>query len=156
MVKQTAKIIAMQSTGAENLNLLGNTETKYPNSPEEADLEVIPNLWTENDYVVQLDCHEFTCLCPKTAQPDFARLDIQYIPRDLLIESKALKLYLFSFRNTGIFHEFVVNKIANDLQEKLNAKVLVVTGDFMPRGGIAIKPKVVLGDRDLAEAFKLL
>ena len=155
MVKQTAKITDMQ-TGAESLNLLGNNQTRYPSSPEEADLEIIPNLWQESDYVIDLDCHEFTCLCPKTSQPDFANLTIRYIPRKFLIESKALKLYLFAYRNTGIFHEFVVNKIANDLQKKLEAKVLIVSGDFMPRGGIAIKPKVVLGDRLLAEAFKLL
>ena len=100
------------TNGAENLSLLGNTETKYPESPEEAKLESIPNLWTNNDYVVNLDCHEFTCLCPKTSQPDFASLEISYIPDQLLVESKALKLYLFSYRNQGIFHEFVTNKIA--------------------------------------------
>ncbi|MCH2227405.1 MAG: preQ(1) synthase [Candidatus Caenarcaniphilales bacterium] len=144
------------TNGAENLSLLGNTETKYPESPEEAKLESIPNLWTNNDYVVNLDCHEFTCLCPKTSQPDFASLEISYIPDQLLVESKALKLYLFSYRNQGIFHEFVTNKIANDLQEILKAKVLIVKGDFMPRGGIAIKPTVVLGDKELAKTFKLL
>ena len=144
------------TNGAENLSLLGNTETKYPESPEEAKLESIPNLCTNNDYVVNLDCHEFTCLCPKTSQPDFASLEISYIPDQLLVESKALKLYLFSYRNQGIFHEFVTNKIANDLQEILKAKVLIVKGDFMPRGGIAIKPTVVLGDKELAKTFKLL
>lgn len=143
-------------SGAENLSLLGNTETEYPKSPEEAKLEVIPNLWTENDYVVNLDCHEFTCLCPKTAQPDFAQIEIAYVPKDFLVESKALKLYLFSYRNQGIFHEFVTNKIGNDLQELLQAKVLIVKGKFMPRGGIAIKPLVILGDRALAKEFKLI
>lgn len=142
--------------GSENLSLLGNTKLEYPKSPEDAKLEVIPNLWTENDYVVNLDCHEFTCLCPKTAQPDFAQIEISYIPKDLLVESKALKLYLFSYRNEGIFHEFVTNKIANDLQELLEAKVLVVKANFMPRGGIAINPLVVLGDRNLAAEFKII
>lgn len=133
-------------TGAENLSLLGASQIDYPQSPEEAVLEVIPNKWTQNDYTVNLDCHEFTCLCPKTGQPDFAKIFISYIPADLLVESKALKLYLFSYRNTGIFHEFVINKIANDLFDAMKPKYLKVEGDFMPRGGIAIKPVVELGD----------
>lgn len=146
----------MQSNGSENLSLLGNTETIYPKTPSEAKLEVIPNLFLDNDYVVKLDCHEFTCLCPKTGQPDFANMEIIYIPNKHLIESKALKLYLFAYRNEGIFHEFVTNKIASDLQEQLAAKLLIVKGKFMPRGGIAINPVVVLGDKELAKNFNLL
>ena len=95
----------------------------------------------------------FTCLCPKTSQPDFASIEISYIPDKHLVESKALKLYLFSYRNEGIFHEFVTNKIAHDLQELLKAKVLIVKGKFMPRGGIAINPLILLGDKDLAKSF---
>lgn len=140
-------------SGAENLVLLGQSQTNYPVSPEEAQLEAIPNLCKENDYVINLDCHEFTCLCPKTSQPDFAKIFISYIPNDFIVESKSLKLYLFAYRNTGIFHEFVINKIAQDLQKILGAKVLRVIGDFMPRGGIAIKPVVVLGDKALVEAL---
>jgi len=140
-------------SGAENLVLLGQSQTNYPSSVEEAQLEAIPNLCKENDYVINLDCHEFTCLCPKTSQPDFAKIFISYIPNDFIIESKSLKLYLFAYRNTGIFHEFVINKIAMDLQKLLGAKVLRVVGDFMPRGGIAIKPVVILGDKALVEAL---
>ena len=143
----TTEQLREQST--QDLSLLGAGETKYPQSPEEAVLEAIPNMWLENDYLVQLDCHEFTCLCPKTGQPDFARIYIKYIPGETLVESKALKLYLFSYRNHGIFHEFVINKIADDLQKVLKAKYIQVLGDFMPRGGIAIKPLVELGDREL-------
>ena len=140
-------------SGAEKLSLLGDAETQYPSSPEEAKLEAIPNLCKANDYIINLDCHEFTCLCPKTAQPDFAKIYISYIPDEFIVESKSLKLYLFSYRNTGIFHEFVINKIANDLQSLLKTKVLKVVGDFMPRGGIAIKPVVVLGDKELAKTL---
>jgi 7-cyano-7-deazaguanine reductase len=135
----------------DELSLLGSTVTKYPQSPEEAKLEVIPNSWTSNDYMVNLDCHEFTCLCPKTSQPDFAKIHIKYVPGDYLIESKALKLYLFSFRSIGIFHEFVINKIANDLYEAMKPKYIQVIGDFVPRGGITIRPIVELGDRDFAK-----
>ena len=142
-----AKFSSMQEL--ENLSLLGSNSTKYPNSPEEAKLEVIPNKWTNNDYLVNLDCHEFTCLCPKTQQPDFAKIYIKYIPKEFLVESKSLKLYLFSFRNTGIFHEFVINKIAKDLFEIMQPKFLQVTGDFLARGGISIRPVVELGDKDL-------
>ena len=133
----------------ENLTLLGSNSTEYPSSPDEAKLEIIPNSFTGHDYVINLDCHEFTCVCPKTAQPDFASIEISYIPGESLIESKALKLYLFSFRNEGIFHEFVINKIATDLQSVLNAKYLKVKGNFMPRGGIAINPVVELGSIEL-------
>lgn len=139
----------------ENLTLLGASKTDYPSSPEEAKLESINNQWIDNDYIVNLDCHEFTCLCPKTGQPDFAKIYISYIPGKFLIESKALKLYLFSYRNYGIFHEFVINKIARDLQNIIQAKYIRVTGKFMPRGGIAINPLVQLGDMDLYKKLQL-
>ena len=140
-------------SGSENLSLLGAAETKYPRSPEDAHLEAIPNLCKTNDYVINLDCHEFTCLCPKTSQPDFAKIFISYIPDEFIVESKSLKLYLFSYRNTGIFHEFVINKIATDLYVLLKPKSIKVLGDFMPRGGIAIRPIVILGDKELAKSF---
>lgn len=136
-------------TGAENLKSLGESLTKYPTSPDEAELEAIPNLNQDNDYVVNLDCHEFTCVCPKTHQPDFAELEITYIPGEHLVESKSLKLYLFSYRNHGIFHEFVVNKIAKDLVKAIKPKYIRVQGNFSPRGGIAIVPVVELGDLEL-------
>lgn len=141
-------------TGAENLSLLGESKTEYPSSPDEAILEAIPNLVQANDnyhdYVVNLDCSEFTCVCPKTAQPDFATIKIDFIPGDYLVESKSLKLYLFSYRNHGIFHEFVVNKIANDINTAIKPKYLRVKGEFMPRGGISINPQVEIGDIDMA------
>lgn len=137
--------------GSESLNLLGSAETKYPQSPDEAQLEAIPNMWKANDYSINLDCHEFTCLCPKTGQPDFAKIYISYLPAESLVESKSLKLYLFAYRNEGIFHEFVINKIADDIFNTIKPKYLKVLGDFMPRGGIAIRPIVELGDTSLRE-----
>lgn len=138
----------------DNLTLLGSANTIYPTSPNEARLEAITNQWQDQDYLVNLDCHEFTCLCPKTGQPDFAKIYISYIPGKYLVESKALKLYLFSYRNHGIFHEFVINKIADDLNKVINPKYIKVVGDFMPRGGIAIKPVVQLGDIELYASLR--
>ncbi|MDD9898475.1 MAG: preQ(1) synthase [Candidatus Melainabacteria bacterium] len=138
----------------ENLTLLGSANTTYPTSPDQASLEAIENQWSDQDYIIDLDCHEFTCLCPKTGQPDFAKIYISYVPGESLVESKALKLYLFSYRNEGIFHEFVINKIARDLNNAINAKYIKVVGDFMPRGGIAIKPVVQLGDLDLYRSLR--
>ena len=144
----------MQTEDAtDSLSLLGASQIDYPKHPDEAKLEAIANQWTDNDYIINLDCHEFTCLCPKTGQPDFAQIYISYIPGEQLIESKALKLYLFSFRNHGIFHEFVINKIANDLNKTIAPKYIKVVGDFMPRGGIAIKPVVQLGDIELYKSL---
>lgn len=85
-------------------------------------------------------CTEFTSLCPKTGQPDFAKIFIQYIPHKFMLESKSLKLYLFSYRNHGGFHEDCVQNIAEDIQSVIQARYLEVIGEFTPRGGIAIFP----------------
>lgn len=122
-----------------HLTQLGNT-TAVPKSPEEAKLEAIPNRWQDSDYTVQLICEEFTCLCPMTKQPDFAKIIIEYRPGQWLIESKSLKLYLGSYRNTGIFHEFVVNQICHDLVQVLKPRTIEVRGEFSVRGGIRILP----------------
>jgi 7-cyano-7-deazaguanine reductase len=128
----------------ENLTLLGSGSTKYPTSPEEAKLEIFENKWPEMEQVVELECPEFTSMCPKTSQPDFAKLTVSYIPSRWMVESKSLKLYLFSFRYRGEFHESVISRIANDLYELMHPHVLYVRGDFYPRGGISINPTVVL------------
>ena len=150
MSRTTNLTTNLEKESTKDLSLLGSAQTIYPQSPEEAQLEAIPNMWQKQDYVVNLDCYEFTCLCPKTGQPDFAKIYISYLPGESLVESKSLKLYLFSYRNHGIFHEFVINKIADDLFQTIKPKYLKVVGDFMPRGGIAIKPVVELGDKGLA------
>ncbi|TVR57896.1 MAG: NADPH-dependent 7-cyano-7-deazaguanine reductase QueF [Candidatus Competibacteraceae bacterium] len=126
------------------LTLLGQSQTQYPQEYTPQLLERFANRFPQHEYLVELDCPEFTCLCPITGQPDFARLTIRYSPREHLVESKSLKLYLYSFRNQGTFGEDVVNSIARDLFALLQPRWLEVRGDFLPRGGIAIKPSVRL------------
>lgn len=103
-------------------------------------LETFDNKHPENDFFVKFNAPEFTSLCPVTGQPDFATIYISYIPDKKLVESKSLKLYLFSFRNHGAFHEDCVNIIMNDLIKLLQPKYIDVLGKFMPRGGLSIDP----------------
>ncbi|MCI5977969.1 MAG: preQ(1) synthase [Bacteroidales bacterium] len=130
------------------VSLLGNTGVKYPTEYDPGLLETFPNKHPENEYLVTFDCPEFTSLCPKTGQPDFARIFIRYIPRVNMVESKSLKLYLFSFRNHGDFHEDCINIILNDLWRLMDPKYLEVYGVFTPRGGISIYPFANRGDAD--------
>ena len=101
-------------------------------------LETFPNHHPGRDYVVTLKTEEFTCVCPATGQPDFARLIIQYIPDKKIVESKSLKLYLWSYRDEGVFHEHVANVILDDLVSALKPRWCKVTADFAIRGGISI------------------
>ncbi len=127
-----------QTENRDGLTLLGQGETKYPNSPDEAKLEAFENRYANRNYWVEFDCPEFTALCPMTGQPDFGHITIRYIPDKLCVESKSLKLYLFSFRNHGTFHEEVVNRVLDDIVELLQPRQAIVKGVFNPRGGIAI------------------
>lgn len=123
----------------EQLSLLGSkTEYKQDYAPEV--LEAFDNKHPENDYWVRFNCPEFTSLCPITGQPDFAEIRINYLPNIKMVESKSLKLYLFSFRNHGAFHEDCVNIIMKDLIRLMDPKYIEVTGIFTPRGGISIYP----------------
>lgn len=119
------------------VNLLGG-KTKYITTYDNSLLERFTNKFPDADYFVRLNCPEFTSLCPKTGQPDFARIIINYVPNKYLVESKSLKLYLFSFRANGDFHEDIVNTIKNDLVALLEPHYLEVVGKFNPRGGIGI------------------
>lgn len=103
-------------------------------------LETFSNKHADRDYWVRFNCPEFTTICPITGQPDFAEIRISYIPDQRMVESKSLKLYLFSFRNHGGFHEDTVNMILNDLIALMDPKYIEVTGIFTPRGGISIYP----------------
>ena len=123
----------------DNLKALGR-ETGYLNTYSPEVLETFENMNKENDYWVQINCPEFTTLCPITGQPDFAEIKIAYIPSERMVESKSLKLYLFSFRNHGDFHEDSVNVIMKDLVKLMNPKYIEVLGLFVPRGGISIYP----------------
>jgi 7-cyano-7-deazaguanine reductase len=100
-------------------------------------LERFENPEPARDYEIAFDCPEFTCLCPLTGQPDFARIEIRYVPERFCVESKSLKNYLWSYRNEGAFHEKVTNTIADDLVAALGPRKLVVTGHFNVRGGIS-------------------
>lgn len=124
-----------------SLTALGRTVTA-PGDYDPSILDAFDNRHPERDYWVTFTAPEFTTLCPKTGQPDFATLTIRYIPARRLVESKSLKLYLFGFRNHGDFHEDVVNVIYDDLVKLLKPKYMEVYGKFAPRGGITIDPFV--------------
>ena len=138
----------------DNLSLLGEHKVAYPTDYAPQMLETFENKHPENEYVVTLNCPEFTTLCPKTGQPDFAKLVISYIPGKKMVESKSLKLYLFSFRNHGDFHEDCVNIIMKDLVKLMEPKYIEVTGIFSPRGGISIYPFANYGDKEHQELVK--
>ncbi len=133
-------------TELSGVSLLGDTNTVYPDKYSPEVLETFVNKHPDNEYLVTFLCPEFTSLCPKTGQPDFAKIIISYIPRLRMVESKSLKLYLFSFRNHGDFHEDCVNIIMKDLISLMDPKYIEVKGIFTPRGGIAIHPFANYGD----------
>ena len=122
----------------QGVTLLGNQKTKYPQDYAPEMLETFIN--KHHDYFVKFNCPEFTSLCPMTGQPDFATIYISYVPDVKMVESKSLKLYLFSFRNHGDFHEDCVNIIMKDLIKLMDPKYIEVWGKFTPRGGISIDP----------------
>ncbi len=124
----------------EGLTQLGSQGTKYSTDYNPGVLERFSNKHPGNDYFVKFNCPEFTSLCPITGQPDFANIIISYVPDEYLVESKSLKLYLFSFRNHGDFHEDCVNIIMKDLVALMNPKYIEVWGKFLPRGGLSIDP----------------
>ena len=123
----------------EGLKSLGK-KAEIPQDYNPEVLEAFENKHPENDYWVRFNCPEFTALCPITGQPDFAEIRISYLPDKRMVESKSLKLHLFSFRNHGSFHEDCVNVIMKDLIRLMEPKYIEVTGIFVPRGGISIYP----------------
>jgi 7-cyano-7-deazaguanine reductase len=128
----------MTDNSSEGLTILSRCQTVYPDSPDRAMLETFANKFPNRDYVVEFDCPEFTSMCPVTGQPDFAKIRITYIPDSACIESKSLKLYLFSFRNVGMFHEEITNRILEDLIKACQPRWARVRGIMNPRGGISI------------------
>ena len=123
----------------EGLKALGH-KTGFSQTYDPGVLEAFENKHRDNDYWVRFNCPEFTTLCPITGQPDFAEIRISYIPDLKMVESKSLKLYLFSYRSHGGFHEDCVNMIMKDLINLMDPKYIEVTGLFVPRGGISIYP----------------
>lgn len=132
---------------SEGLKALGKS-TVYRSDYAPEVLETFENKHKDNDYWVEFLCPEFTSLCPITGQPDFAEIKIRYIPGERMVESKSLKLYLFSFRNHGDFHEDCVNVIMKDLIRLMDPKYIEVIGLFTPRGGISIHPYANYGRPD--------
>lgn len=124
----------------EGISHLGNQGVKYNYDYNPAFLEKFENKHQGNDYFVKFNCPEFTSLCPITGQPDFATIYISYVPSIYMVESKSLKLYLFSFRNHGDFHEDCMNIIMKDLIKLMDPKYIEVWGKFTPRGGLSIDP----------------
>lgn len=142
----------MSENNTQNLDgvtLLGNQNTKYKYDYDPSILERFEKKFedsVEDEQIVNLDCFEFVSRCPKTGQPDFATIHISYIPNKYMVESKSLKLYLFSFQQHGDFHESCVHMIMQDLVDLLDPKFLVVYGDFNSRGGISILPLSIYAD----------
>lgn len=128
------------SEETKGLTHLGSQGTVYETDYNPGVLETFLNKHPDNDYFVKFNCPEFTSLCPITGQPDFASIIISYVPGEQMVESKSLKLYLFSFRNHGDFHEDCMNIIMKDLIALMHPKYIEVWGKFTPRGGISIDP----------------
>lgn len=129
-----------QPKDLRTVTLLGNTVTKYKSDYDPTILEKFPNKNPGSDAWTTFVCTEFTSLCPKTSQPDFAKIFINYIADKEMVESKSMKMYLFSFRNHGDFHEDCIQKMCDDLYKLMKPKYIEVVGEFTPRGGISIYP----------------
>jgi len=132
----------------QELHALGESKTVYKTEYDQAILEKFPNPYKDIDYEIEVITHEFSNLCPKTGQPDFATIEIQYSPDEWCLESKSYKLYIFSFRSEGAFHEEVTNRIARDLFNFLKPNWIRVVGKFNARGGITFHPTVTLRKED--------
>jgi len=120
-----------------NLTLLGRSQMKLPSTPSEARLETFPNPSRRN-YHIRFETDDFTCLCPVTGQPDFARIEIDYVPDRICVESKSLKFYLASYRDERAFNESVINRILDDFVTACSPREASVTAQFSARGGIAL------------------
>ena len=131
----------------KDLTLLKRSENNYPTSPDQAKLETFDNKFPNRDYVITFDCPEYTSLCPVTNQPDFGHIIIRYIADKKCVESKSLKLYLYSFRNANTFHEESVNTILDAIVAVAKPRKAEVVGLFRPRGGIAINVKATYGGK---------
>src|SRR5882762_5652536 len=135
---------------AGQLTLLGRTEATIPSSPAEARLETFPNPARRN-YWIHFETDDFTSVCPVTGQPDFARIDIDYVPDQLCVESKSLKFYLASFRNERAFNEAVTNRILDDFVKACAPREAIVTAQFSARGGIALTVRAEYPDKNPKE-----
>jgi len=131
----------------DQLTLLGKSDAKLPSSPAEARLETFANPAPERNYRIHFETDDFTSVCPVTGQPDFARIDIDYVPDRLCIESKSLKFYLASYRNERAFNEAVTNHILDDFVKACSPREVIVTAQFSARGGIALTVRAEYPDK---------
>jgi len=127
----------MTNGNPKEFHLLGH-ESTLPQSPDEATLETFPNSFSTREYTIELDCPEFSSLCPVTGQPDTARIRISYVPGAVCLETKSVKYYLASFRNQPAFNEEIVNRMLDDLVAAAKPIRMTVSGQFSPRGGISL------------------
>jgi 7-cyano-7-deazaguanine reductase len=132
---------------AGRLTLLGRSEVRLPASPAEARLETFPNPAPGRDYRIHFETDDFTSVCPITSQPDFARIEIDYVPDRLCVESKSLKFYLASYRNERAFNEAVTNRILDDFVKTCAPREAIVTAQFSARGGIALTVRAEYPDK---------
>ena len=136
----------MKRTKPKGLSLLGRSETELPSAPSEARLETFPNPARRN-YQIHFETDDFTCLCPVTGQPDFARVEIDYVPDRLCVETKSLKFYLASYRNERAFNEAVTNRILDDFVKTCSPREATITAQFSARGGIALSVRAEYPDK---------
>ena len=135
-----------EATEKLSFRLLGQPERTYPSKPDSSILETFPNRSPERSYWITFDCPEFTSICPVTGQPDFAKLTIRYIPSAVCIETKSLKFYLASYRQTPSFNEEITNRILGDLVQACAPRRMIVLGEFAPRGGISVSVEAAFPD----------
>jgi len=141
----------MPKTRKSRLTLLGRSDAKMPASPVEARLETFQNPARSRNYRIHFETDDFTSVCPVTGQPDFGRIDIDYVPDRLCVESKSLKFYLASYRNERAFNEAVTNRILNDFVKACSPREAIVTAQFSARGGIALTIRVEYPDKNPKE-----
>jgi len=122
----------------DSLTLLGRPVSHYPSAPSAKTIETFPNEYTNRSYLIKFECADFTSLCPVTAQPDFAKITIEYVPSARCVETKSLKFYLASYRNTRSFNEEIVNRILDDVVAACSPHEALVYGEFASRGGISL------------------
>ena len=131
----------------KGFRLLGHSDVKLPSSPAEARLETFPNPAPQRNYLIHFETDDFTSVCPVTGQPDFARIDVDYVPDRLCVESKSLKFYLASYRNERAFNEAVANHILDDFVKACSPREVIVTAQFSARGGIALTVRAEYPDK---------
>src|SRR5881296_3050077 len=142
----------MAKAKTSRLTLLGRSEARIPASPAEARLEIFPNPAPRRNYRIHFETDDFTSVCPVTGQPDFARIDIDYVPDHLCVESKSLKFYLASYRNERAFNEAVTNRILDDFVRVCAPREAIVTAQFSARGGIALTVRAEYPDAKTRKA----